>query len=289
VTTVLDDIIAGVREDLARRQADTSLAELEARVAARPPALDALAALRAAPGMAVIAEVKRSSPSRGALAPIGDPAALAGQYAAGGASAVSVLTEARRFSGSLHDLAAVRAAVRIPVLRKDFVVEPYQVTEARAFGADLVLLIVAALDQPALVALLAQVEALGMTALVEVHDEQETRRALDAGARLVGVNARNLKTLQVDPGVFARLRPLLPEATVTVAESGIRGVQDVQTYAAAGARAVLVGEALVTGGDPRGTVASFAAVPARGIPGASLADPTVRQAGPASTRGGGAR
>lgn len=272
--TVLDEIIAGVRLDLADRVARTSLADLEARIATMPPALDAEAALRAAPGIAVIAEVKRASPSKGALADIPDPAALASAYAAGGATAISVLTEERRFSGSLADLDAVRATVRIPVLRKDFMVEPYQLLEARAHGADLILLIVAALSDIQLIAMREQAQRLGMTALVEVHDAEETRRAVATGARVIGVNARNLKTLEVDPSAFARLRPLIPDEAVAVAESGIRGVADVKGYAAEGARAVLVGEALVIGGDPAGAVASFAGVPVGGIPGQPQASTT---------------
>jgi len=260
VTSVLDDIIAGVRVDLAARQARTSLDDLQHALADVPAALAAADALGDAPGLAVIAEVKRSSPSKGSLATIDDPAALAAQYAAGGASAVSVLTEARRFGGRLEDLAAVRRAVSIPVLRKDFMVTPYQITEARAWGADLVLLIVAALAQDALVSMREQAESLGMTAIVEVHDEEETRRAVDSGAVVIGVNARNLKTLEVDRTVFARLRPLIPACVVTIAESGVRDLDDVRAYAAAGARGVLVGEALVTGGSPRERVAQFAAV-----------------------------
>ncbi|MFN8084774.1 MAG: indole-3-glycerol phosphate synthase TrpC [Dermatophilaceae bacterium] len=257
--TVLDDIIVGVRADLSARMATLPYADLEARAAATAAPLDAAAVLRRAPGVALIAEVKRASPSKGSLAPIGDPAALAASYAAGGASAVSVLTEQRRFGGSLADLTAVRAAVDVPVLRKDFVVDPYQVVEARAHGADLVLLIVAALDQPTLTGLLAQVHGLGMTALVEVHDAEEARRAMDAGARVVGVNTRNLKTLDVDRSTFARVRPVLGDEVVGVAESGVRDVADVRAYVEAGARAVLVGEALVTDGDPRGAVARFVA------------------------------
>ncbi|MEO7058941.1 MAG: indole-3-glycerol phosphate synthase TrpC [Lapillicoccus sp.] len=265
MATVLDDIIAGVRVDLADREARTPRAALDRALTQVAPALDAAGALRSAPGLAVIAEVKRSSPSKGALAPIADPAALAADYAAGGATVVSVLTEARRFDGSLEDLVAVRRAVRIPVLRKDFMVTPYQVDEARAWGADLILLIVAALDQPRLVTLREQAEALGMTALVEVHDEEETRRAVDSGATVVGVNARNLKTLEVDRSTFARLRPLIPADLVVIAESGVRDVADVADYADAGARGVLVGEALVTGGRPRETVAAFAAVRPRPV------------------------
>lgn len=257
--TVLDDIIVGVRDDLSARMATLPYDALAARAAAAAAPLDAEAALRRAPGVALIAEVKRASPSKGPLAAIGDPAALAASYAGGGASAISVLTEQRRFGGSLADLTSVRAAVDIPVLRKDFVVDPYQVLEARAHGADLVLLIVAALDQPTLAGLLGQVHGLGMTALVEVHDAEEARRALDAGARVVGVNTRNLKTLDVDRSTFARVRPVLGDEVVAVAESGVRDVVDVRAYVEAGARAVLVGEALVTDGDPRSAVARFVA------------------------------
>ncbi len=258
MTTVLDSIVAGVREDLAARERRTSRSDVEAAVRAARPALDAEAVLRR-PGLSLIAEVKRASPSKGALSEIPDPAALAAQYAAGGASAVSVLTEARRFGGSLDDLDAVRAALEIPVLRKDFMVTEYQVLEARAHGADLILLIVAALDDHELSALLARSGELGMTALVEVHDEVETQRALDAGATVIGVNARNLKTLQIHPDTFSRLRPLIPEEVVTVAESGISGPHDAAAYAAQGADAVLVGEALVRTGDARAAAEAIVA------------------------------
>ena len=257
--TVLDEIIDGVREDLAVRTALISLDELKSRAQRIAPALDAYAALHDGDGVTVIAEVKRSSPSRGALADIADPAGLAADYAAGGAAMISVLTERRRFGGSLQDLAAVRAAVDIPVLRKDFMVSSYQLWEARAYGADAILLIVAALDQPTLVGLRERAESLGMTALVEVHDEAETERAVDAGARVIGINARNLKTLQVDRGTFARLAPRIPPGVVRVAESGVRGPQDVLEYARAGASAVLVGETLVIGGRPREAVADLIA------------------------------
>ena len=257
--TVLDEIIHGVREDLAVRSALVLLDELKARVQRVAPALDAYAALSAGGGVKVIAEVKRSSPSKGALAIIADPAGLAADYAAGGASVISVLTEQRRFGGSLADLAAVRAAVDVPVLRKDFMVSSYQLWEARAYGADVVLLIVAALDQPTLVGLRERAESLGMTALVEVHDEAETDRAMEAGARVVGINARNLKTLEVDRATFARLAPRVPAGIVKVAESGVRGPHDVIEYAQAGASAVLVGESLVIGDRPRQAVADLIA------------------------------
>lgn len=256
--TALDGILDGVRADLVAREAARPLAEVKALAAAARPPRDAIAALRA-PGVGVIAEVKRASPSRGTMAEIADPALLAGAYEAGGACAVSVLTETRRFGGTLADLAAVRAAVDVPLLRKDFVISPYQIFEARAYGADLVLLIVAALDQPRLCGLLDRVESLGMTALVEVHDEAELMRALDAGAKVVGVNARNLTTLEVDTSTFARLAPELPDSVVRVAESGVTGPRDVLHYAAQGANAVLVGEALVTRGDPRQAVVDLVA------------------------------
>jgi indole-3-glycerol phosphate synthase len=259
VPTVLDEIIDGVREDLAIRTALVPLDELKSRAQRVTPALDAYAVLRSGDGVKVIAEVKRSSPSKGALAIIADPAGLAADYAAGGASVISVLTERRRFGGSLEDLAAVRAAVDIPVLRKDFIVSSYQLWEARAYGADAILLIVAALDQHTLVGLRERAESLGMTALVEVHDEAETDRAVEAGARVIGINARNLKTLEVDRGTFARLAPRVPRGIVKVAESGVRGPYDVLAYAQAGASAVLVGESLVTGGRPRQAVADLIA------------------------------
>ena len=256
--SVLDDIVAGVREDLSRRRSETSEADLRARLLEVPPALDPMPAFRGA-GSSVIAEVKRRSPSKGDLADIPDPAALASAYQRGGAAAVSVLTEERRFGGSLDDLRAVRAAVAIPVLRKDFVVEPYQLLEARAAGADLVLLIVAALPGDALVHLHDHARELGLTPLVEVHDEPEAERALEAGAALVGVNARNLKTLEVDPATFGKVAPLLTDA-VRVAESGIAGPDDVRRFVAEGADVVLVGEALVRDGDPEGAVRALTGV-----------------------------
>ncbi len=256
MTSVLDEIVAGVREDVAARQALLPLDRVKAAAAAAPPAFDAFAALRA-PGVGVIAEVKRRSPSKCSLAEIADPAQLATAYAAGGARIISVLTEQRRFGGSLEDLDAVRRAVQIPVLRKDFVVETYQVHEARAHGADVVLLIVAALDQNTLIGLRERVESLGMTALVEVHSEQEASRAVDAGARVIGVNARNLHTLEVDRSIFERIAPGLPSGVVKIAESGVQGPLDLIEYAAAGADAVLVGEGLVTRSDPRQAVAEL--------------------------------
>ena len=258
---VLSDIVAGVRTDLARRRAETSEAELRAALADADPPRDPMPRLRGL-GSSVIAEVKRRSPSKGELAEIADPAALARDYAAGGAAAISVLTEERRFAGSLDDLRAVRAAVDLPLLRKDFIVEPYQVVEARAAGADLVLLIVAALGDDDLRGLHDLARELGMSVLVEVHDEPETARAVALGAELVGVNARNLKTLDVDPDTFGRLAPLVPADRVLVAESGIASPVEVKRYVAEGARAVLVGEALVKDGDPEGAVRAMTGITA---------------------------
>ncbi|MED5801637.1 indole-3-glycerol phosphate synthase TrpC [Gordonia sp. Z-3] len=254
--TVLDSIIEGVRADVAAREAVIDYAAIKAASAKAPEAKDAMAALRQ-PGIGVIAEVKRASPSKGDLAAIGDPAELASAYEAGGARIISVLTEERRFRGSLADLDSVRAAVNIPVLRKDFIVGPYQIHEARAHGADVILLIVAALEQNVLAALLDRTESLGMTALVEVHTEEEADRALEAGASVVGVNARNLKTLEVDRDSFARIAPGLPTQVIRIAESGVRGTADLLAYAGAGADAVLVGEGLVTSGDPRAAVSEL--------------------------------
>lgn len=251
--SVLDDIVAGVRSDLATRVRGASLEDVQAAAAEAPPARDPMPAFRA-DGISVIAEVKRKSPSKGDLADIPDPTTLASAYARGGAAAISVLTEERRFNGSLADLRAVRGAVDTPVLRKDFIVTPYQLHEARAAGADLALLIVAALDQATLEQLYAEARGLGLTVLVEVHDAEEIRRAVDLGAELIGINARNLKTLEVDPDTFGRLAPLVPEDRVLVAESGISGPEDVARYAAEGARVVLVGEALVKDGDPEAAV-----------------------------------
>ena len=259
--SVLDDIVDGVRCDLAEREAAVPLADLRAALSDADAPRDPLPHFRAA-GSSVIAEVKRRSPSKGDLAEIPDPAALAVEYAAGGAAAISVLTEQRRFGGSLDDLRAVRAAVDTPLLRKDFIVSSYQLVEARAAGADLALLIVAALDDDTLRRLHDEARELGLTVLVEVHDEAETDRAVALGAELVGVNARNLKTLAVDPDTFGRLAPLVPDDRVLVAESGILGPTDVKRFVSEGARAVLVGEALVKDGAPRAAVAAMTGVQA---------------------------
>lgn len=256
--SVLDEILDGVRADLHERQARVSIEDLKAQASKRPSAVDPMPSFRA-DGVAVIAEVKRASPSKGALAAIADPAALSVDYEAGGASVISVLTERRKFGGDLDDLRTVRASVEIPVLRKDFVLTSYQLWEARAYGADLVLLMAVALEQSALVSLVERAESIGLTPLVEAHTEEEVDRAVDAGAKVIGVNARNLKTLEVDRSVFARLAPRIPAGIVKIAESGVRGPHDVIDYARAGADAVLVGESLVLGRNPRDAVADLVA------------------------------
>jgi len=229
---------------------------VEADALARPPALDVVSVLAPADRVKIIAEVKRASPSRGALADIPDPAALAVAYETGGASAISVLTEGRKFGGSLADLEAVRAVVSIPVLRKDFIAEPYQVFEARAAGADLVLLIAAALDQQLMVELHELISELGMTALVETHNAVEVSRAVDLGAAVIGVNARDLSTFELDQDLFGSLADQIPSGVIRIAESAVKTAADVAHYRAAGADVVLIGEALVTS-DPVVTLREF--------------------------------
>jgi indole-3-glycerol phosphate synthase len=245
--SVLDSIIEGVREDLAARRG--SMGALHERIDAQAPALDAHSFL-SRDEMNVIAEVKRSSPSKGNLAPISDPAALAEKYQEAGAAAVSVLTEQRRFGGSLADLDAVRSRIEIPVLRKDFMVDEYQFLEARAHGADIVLLIVAALSKSQLKDFYDLATELGMASLVEVHTQSELESAMDISSRIVGVNSRNLKTLEVSASVFEELIPTIPSSVIRVAESGISTRADVAQAQKAGATAILVGESLVKSGDP---------------------------------------
>ena len=256
---MLADLVAGALADAALRRDSRPLVDVEHAAADRSPALDAALALAPADGVKIIAEVKRASPSRGLLADIPDPAALAASYEAGGASAISVLTEGRRFLGSLADLEAVRDTVTIPVLRKDFIAEPYQVFEARAAGADLVLLIVAALEQQQMAELHELIVQLGMTPLVETHSDDELERALDLGPSIVGVNARDLTTFELDTDLFGRLADRIPTGVIRVAESAVNTADDVARYRAAGADVVLIGEALVREGDPRQTLRAFLA------------------------------
>lgn len=265
----MQDITDGVRQDMEARAQRVTLAQLQEQVKHVAPALDAWAALGGnsprRPELAVISEVKRRSPSKGDLAGIADPAALATLYRDGGASVISVLTEAHRFGGSLADLDAVRAAVDIPVLRKDFTCDPYMIWEARAHGADLVLLIVASLSDEELASYLALTHQLGMNAIVETHTAEEIARAVAVGARIIGINVRNLKTLEVDRGVFAAFAGNIPAGPIVIAESGVRDVSDVEHYSAHGANAILVGEALVTDATPRERISEFKAAGALAI------------------------
>jgi len=245
--SVLDSIIEGVREDLAARR--LPLSQLHEQLSQAPQVIDAHQRLLAEP-MTVIAEVKRASPSKGSLAAIADPRVLATQYQKAGAAVVSVLTEERRFGGSLADLIAVRSEIDIPILRKDFMVDEYQFFEARAAGADVVLLIVAALSKHQLKDYYDLATELGMAVLVETHTHQEIEDAMAIEPRIIGVNARNLKTLEIDLGAFSRLIPEIPASIIRVAESGISARSEVEIAQSAGAQAILVGETLVKSGDP---------------------------------------
>ena len=245
--SVLASIIEGVREDLAARR--LPMGQLQEALETAPAVRDCLPLLISSE-MSVIAEVKRSSPSKGALATITDPAGLAAQYEEAGAQVVSVLTEQRRFGGSLADLDVVRKAIELPILRKDFMVDEYQFYEARAHGADLVLLIVAGLSKSQLTDYFALATELGMKSLIEVHTNDELESAMEINPEIIGVNSRNLKTLEVDPAVFNELIPRIPEHIIKVAESGISTRDDVIFAEEAGANVILVGEALVRAGDP---------------------------------------
>lgn len=256
ILNVLDQIIEGVQEDLAERKKRVGLNELMVKISSVNPAIDVLPSLQSSK-LSVIAEVKRSSPSKGALAKISDPAELALRYQAGGATAVSVLTEGRKFGGSLADLDAVRSAINIPILRKDFMVDDYQFFESRAHGADIVLLIVAALSDLQLSEFYAIAKSLGMQVLVETHTLEEVERALSLDPEIIGVNARDLTTLKIDLGAFDKLAKAIPAGKIKVAESGISSVAEVISYRNSGAEAILVGEALVKDGDPAQMIQNF--------------------------------
>lgn len=260
--TVLEEIILGVKEDLHKRKSLVSREEIIKRAHQAPPAVDVLQRINAET-FGVIAEVKRSSPSKGELAQISDPATLALAYQTGGAAAVSVLTEERRFKGSLKDLAAVRSAVSIPILRKEFIVDDYQIFEARAYGADIILLIVAALTDDEILSFSDTTHSLGMRTLVEIHDEGELTRVvhlMDARALtvdLLGINARNLKTLEINPEAFSALAAKAPVGIALIAESGISSADEVGALVVKGASGVLVGEALVKDGQPAERIQEF--------------------------------
>jgi indole-3-glycerol phosphate synthase len=244
----LASIVRAKREDLGRLKAARD--RHEARAAAAPPARDFEGALRGGPFVALIAEIKRRSPGAGEIRPGLDPGALARSYETGGAAALSVLTDGPFFGGSEDDLTAARAVTRLPVLRKDFTLDSAHLIEARSMGADAILLIVRILDDQQLPALLAEATALGMAALVEAHDVAEVDRALDAGARIVGINNRDLATFRTDLGTTLRLVDRIPKDVIVVSESGISAPEDVELLGQAGVDAVLVGETLLRSADP---------------------------------------
>jgi indole-3-glycerol phosphate synthase len=248
---VLDGIIQGVLVDIAARE--VPIRDLQQQIESAPKLRGAKAALAKA-GTSLIAEIKRSSPSKGQLSEINDPVALAKSYEIGGAEIVSVLTEERRFNGKIADLIAVRDAIKLPVLRKDFVVTEFQVYESRLLGADLILLIVAALSQTQLRDFYQLSKQLGMDVLVEVHDEDEAERAIDLKAEIIGVNSRNLKTLEVSDLNFKKIFPHFPKNVIKVAESGIATRAQVEFVESLGADAILVGESLVKSGDPKQSI-----------------------------------
>jgi len=245
---MLNRIIAQKRDEVKQRKQGMPLATLKERIAQRRAPLDFAAALHG-DQIRLIAEVKRASPSRGILCPDFEPVTLAARYAQGGAAAISVLTEENYFGGSLDHLVAVREVVDLPLLRKDFIFDPYQVYEAAAYGADALLLIVAILSQEQLTELLSLSHSLGLECLVEVHNEAEVNRAVKSGAGVIGINNRNLRTFSVDINTTRRLHPLLPREQIVVSESGIRSHQDVRKLKQWGINAVLIGEALVTASD----------------------------------------
>jgi len=245
---MLDRIVAGKRKEVAQRKRKLPLSALKERMARSRAPLDFAAAL-SGDSTRLIAEVKRASPSRGVLCPDFDPVALAKSYAQAGAAAISVLTEVNYFEGSIDHLVAIREAVNLPLLRKDFIFDPYQIYESRAYGADALLLIVAILSQEQLKELLSLSRSLGLSCLVEVHNESEVERALSSGAEIIGINNRDLATFAVDINTTHRLRPLIPQGRIVVSESGISRRRDVEKLKEWGVRAVLVGEALVTAKD----------------------------------------
>ena len=256
---MLEKLFAGALEDSLLREALVSTSQLEQVISVMPAALDPWHYLYSDDSIKVIAEIKRASPSRGQLAEIPNPSALALDYESGGAGAISVLTEQHGFKGSMKDLDSVRRAVEIPVLRKDFISTEYQVLESRAHGADMVLLIVAGLEPKRLVQLLRLIEDLGMEALIETHNEQEILFASEVSAKYIGINARDLRTFETDRELFSNLAHLAPARSLKIAESAVRSVSDVEAYADSGADAVLVGEALVTG-DPVSLLREFSSV-----------------------------
>jgi len=284
---LLRTIVAATERIVDVRRSRESMASLEHRAAAAAPrGLQFESALGTAGRVNVIAECKRRSPSRGVLAAAYDPVAIARHYESGGAAAISVLTEPTFFDGSLAHLAAVRAAVDIPLLRKDFIVDEYQLFEARAAGADAILLIVAALDQRALQRLQTRAWELGLAALVEVHNEEELDRAVESGARLIGVNNRNLRTLGVDVEASYRLAARIPAQAIGVSESGLQSRADLEKLSAAGYRAFLIGERFMTASDPTQAMRSLIGGGSNSEPRTTNSEPNLNTNQEARTRKG---
>lgn len=255
---MLADLFAGSLADAAQRLESKPLGVVEKQALSNSPALDAMIALSPGDTIKILAEVKRASPSRGQMADIPDPAALAEIYATNGASAISVLTEERKFKGSLEDLAAVRERVSVPLLRKDFIATEHQILEARAVGADIILLIVAGLEESVIARLMEFTFQLGMTPFIETHSKEELKVAIGLGSKLIGVNARDLSTFETDRDLFSKLVADIPGDVIKIAESAVRNADDVAHYRKSGADVVLVGEALVTN-DPAAMLKSFIA------------------------------
>ncbi len=257
----LSDIVARKRDEVAGRRSAVSEAELENRLDGRRPQslFDALSPTGGP--CRVIAEVKRASPSVGTIDASVDAAQLASRYASARAAAISILTDGPGFGGSLEDLKNARAAVKVPLLRKDFLIDRYQLLEAHAWGADAILLIVAALEPHELRTLHTEASALGLSVLTEVHDEHELEVALEAGARIIGINNRNLKTFEIDPATSEKLLPKIPSGLRGVAESGIRSVEDAARLRRAGAANFLIGEALVRAASPEALLSAIGALP----------------------------
>ncbi|GGG70257.1 indole-3-glycerol phosphate synthase TrpC [Corynebacterium pelargi] len=250
MASVFHEIISDVKGDVAAREARVSFVEIKARSRACPAPRDVKATLEQ-PGCEVIAEIKRATPAQGLLARIEDPVKLAQALVDGGAALIACHTDPKRFKGSLEEMAAISAAIDAPVLCRDFIVDPYQIHEARCYGADMLTLRPAMLDQARLSALIDRTESLGMTALVEVRNTQEADRAIAAGASVIGVNARDFATMELNMEAFATIAPGLPKHMFRIALSGVRSAKELLSYAASGADAVVIGESIVTAEHPR--------------------------------------
>lgn len=253
--SILNQILTQKMEEVKRLKDSKSVSRLREEAMASPPPRGFMESLRGCPHVPVIAEIKRASPSAGSIKNLADVGTQATQYETGGAAALSVLTDGPFFKGAIEDLTSARAAVSLPALRKDFMIDPVQLYEARAAGADAVLLIVAALGQPRLEELFAEASSLGMASVVEVHNEEELKRAVDIGPEIIGINNRNLRTMEVSLETSLRLAPMIPEGTMILAESGVKGPEDIARLLQGGVDAFLVGTTLMKAPDPAAELA----------------------------------